>query len=126
MTAEGPEEGMETVEAVADVFRAIPNIKGRVWLVGAAVDGLTPEELASSYLEVVLTDAIDKQTILNALRKTPLAGFVDAQRVTWHTGEGIQKLLDRQPNVEVTPGADGYEPTPGVEEPMPEEAMALV
>lgn len=121
-----PEEaGGETIEAVVDVFRGIQNIHGQVWLVGAAVDGLSPEELANSFLEVVLSDATDKQTILNGLRKTPLKGFVDQQRVTWHTGD-VQKLLSRNPNIEVTPGSDGYEPTPGAEEqPMPEEAMAL-
>ena len=88
---------------------------------------LTPEELANSFLEVVLTDATDKQTILNALRKTPLAGFVDQQRVTWHTGDSIQSMLQRVPNVEVSPDSEGYEPTPGTEEAAaPEGLEALV
>lgn len=129
---EGEEGVAETIEAVVDLFRGFENIHGRVWLVGSAVDGLTEEELASSFLEVVLTDATDKQTILNALRKTPLAGFADQQRVTFHTGEKVQQMLDRVPNVEVTPGgSEGYEPTPGTEEQpeealVPDEEMALV
>lgn len=97
----------ETVEAVADVFRAMQNVKGRLWLVGAAVDGLDPSELAQGFLEVVVSDPLDKQTVLNALRKTPLGAFADAQRVAFHEDLSV---LERVPSLEVTPGTEGYEP----------------
>ena len=100
-------EETETVEAVADLFRDMRNIKGRMWLVGAAVDGLAPEELAQAFLEVVVSDPLDKQTVLNALRKTPLAVFADAQRVAFHEDLAV---LERVPSLEVTPGSEGYEP----------------
>ena len=118
--ATGADEPGETIEAVADLFREAQNIHGRVWLVGAAVDGLSPEELANSFLEVVVSDSTDKQTILNYLRKTPLKGFVDQQRVTFHEGGAVKTTLERVPNIEVTPGTEGYEPTPGTEEAPPE------
>ena len=64
-----------------------------------------PEEFAQGFIEVAVSDELDKQTILNYLAKTELAAAVQQQRVVFHG----TSILERQPWIEVTPGTEGYE-----------------
>ena len=121
-----PEPGGEDVIAVvADIFRSIPKIRGEVWLVGDYLaGGITPEEFADGFIEVYVSEPLDKQTILNGLRQTDLAPAVEQQRVVFHEDRGI---LENHLSLDVSPGSVGYEPTMAGEEPpalgMEEEEM---
>ena len=104
---------------VADTFRSIGKIKGQVFLVGEILnDGLTADEIASSFLEVVITDRLDKQTILNGLRQTEIGGFADQGKIVFH--ENVE-MLDSHPYLEVTPGTSGTELQSGPQQPPEEE-----
>ncbi len=126
MAGQPPEPGGEDVIAVvADIFRSIPKIRGEVWLVGDYLaGGITPEEFADGFIEVYVSEPLDKQTILNGLRQTDLAPAVEQQRVVFHEDRGI---LENHLSLDVSPGSVGYEPTMAGEEPpalgMEEEEM---
>ena len=107
--------------SVAEVFRGIAKIKGQVFLVGEILmGGLTAEEIAASFLEVVISNPVDKQTILNGLRQTEIAEFVEQNKVVFHTNMG---MLDNHPNIEVTPGTSGTEVNEGTPEPPGSETL---
>ena len=117
-----PGEEEDVIVAVADLFRAIAKIRGEVWLVGDYLEGgITPEEFAEGYIEVYVSDPLDKQTILNGLRGTELAGAVEQQRVIFHENEA---MLTQHLSLDVSPGSQGYEPSMKGENPKapPEEA----
>lgn len=120
-----PEEG-DVIVAVADLFRSIKKIRGEVWLVGDYLEGgITPEEFAEGFIEVYVSNPLDKQTILNALRASELAPAVEQQRIVFHDNRAI---LTNHLALNVTPGTEGYEPlmegeSPG--EPPPEEELPI-
>lgn len=114
-----PEAGEEDViPAVADTFRAIKKIQGEVWLVGDYLEGgISPEEFAEGMIEVYISDPIDKQTILNGLRNTELAGAVEQQRIVFHEN---REVMIQHLSLDVSPGSQGYEPAREGEETPPE------
>jgi hypothetical protein len=121
--AEPQMEGEEdALPAVADLFRDAQKIKGEVWLVGEyLVGGITPEEFADGFIDVYVSDPLDKATLLNFLGKTELSGAVSQQRLVFHDDEAF---LNAHPRLNVTPGSSGYELEGGEEEePLPEEAL---
>jgi hypothetical protein len=103
---------------VADVFRGIAKIRGQVFLVGEILnDGLTADEIAAGSLEVVVSEPIDKQTILNGVRQTEIGGFARQGKIVFHEN---MDMLNAHPYLEVTPGTSGTEVLQG-EQPPPEE-----
>lgn len=125
-TAEPGEGEEDVIEAVADVFRGIGKVVGEVWLVGDYLEGgITPEEFAEGFIEVYVSDPIDKKTILDGLRKTELAGAVEQQRIVFHENEA---MLTQHLSLDVSPGSSGYEPSMRGENPKekpPEEEMPM-
>ena len=121
---EPPEEvgGEDALPAVADLFRDAQKIKGEVWLVGEyLVGGITPEEFADGFIDVYVSDPLDKATLLNFLGKTELSGALRQQRLVFHDDEAFLKA---HPRLNVTPGSSGYElEGEEEEEPLPEEAL---
>lgn len=93
--------GNQLLTSLADFFRSVQRIKGRVFLVGAIVEGVA-EDLDYTGLEVAITNPQDKQTILNAIKNEipELHGNVQFQTVS---GQPTGAFL------EVTPGTQGYE-----------------
>jgi hypothetical protein len=104
--------GNQLLTMVANFFRGIKKVKGRVFLVGAILND--PENIDYTGLEVYLTDTRDKQTILNAVRNNipELHG-----NVQFYTGVPKGEYL------EVTPGTEGYDVTGG--SPANEEQPAM-
>ncbi len=119
-----PGEEEDVIAAVADTFRGIGKVKGEIWLVGDYLEGgITPEEFAEGYIEVYVSEPLDKQTILNGLRATELAGAVEQQRVIFHENEA---MLTQHLSLDVSPGSQGYEPSMKGQNPKeapPEEMM---
>jgi hypothetical protein len=99
-TIEGQLEG--DLENVADVIRAIPNLRGQVWLVGGILDGTMDP---GDKLEIYESDGLDKSTILNALQTNETTkdfyGLVQFPDTPMAPPPGEQAL-------EVTPGTSGY------------------
>lgn len=103
---EGGEE--DVIAAVADTFRAISKVRGEVWLVGDYLEGgISPEEFAEGYIEVYVSEPLDKQTILNGLRQTELAAAVEQQRLVFHEN---REVMVNHLSLDVSPGSQGYEP----------------
>lgn len=80
------------LDDVVNLFSAIPNIKGRVWLVGAVLDGDV-----SKGIHVYVSAAVDKQTILNFIAKMVPAIH---GKVSFTVG------VPQEESVEVTPGKE--------------------
>jgi hypothetical protein len=70
---EMPEPGAITADEVTQLIKSVKKLKGSVYLMGQIAQyGQT-----ASTVEIGITDKLDKQTILNAIRNTPLFGKVE-------------------------------------------------
>ena len=104
----GPEQEIHpVVQQAADLLRNIPNIKGRVFIIGDFLDPAYLEQTSgmgsAPQLGIAVTDTLDKQTILNAVQNGPapeLHGNIAFEEVVGEPAE---------PFIEVTPGTSGYE-----------------
>jgi len=83
---------------------SLPVTLQTVFLRDILLDGLTAEEIAGSFLEVIISEPLDKQTILNGIRQTLISGFADQGQIVFHEN---MAMLDGHPNLEVTPGTTG-------------------
>jgi len=98
--------GNPLIEQMAALVRAIPRIKGRVFLVGDFLDEQYLEEASGEgsapVVELALTDMNDKATILNAVK---------ARVPEVHGNMTFNKVVDEpdEPFIEVTPGTTGTE-----------------
>lgn len=118
--APGP-GGEDILASVADVFRSVKKVRGQVFLVGEILrDGLTVEEITAGFLEVVISDPLDKQTILNGIRQTEIGGFADQGKIVFHEN---MDMLASQVNLEVTPGTSGTTLNEGAPEEPAEPGM---
>jgi hypothetical protein len=121
----GAEPGGEedVTPAVADVFRSASKVKGEVWLVGEYLEGgISADEFADGYIDLYISDPLDKATLLNFLKSTELAGAVQQQRLVFHED---REFLEAHPRLNVSPGTSGYEIEGGEMEEMPEEEMPM-
>lgn len=118
----GPGEEEDVLPAVADLFRSVPKIRGEVWMVGDYLEGgLTADEFAEGFIDLYVSDALDKATILNFVRKTNLAAAAEQQRLVFHED---REFLMAHPRLDVSPGSSGYE-LEGAGEPTPEEELPM-
>ena len=123
----GAEPGVEgeddVLASVADLFRGAKKVRGEVWLVGEYLEGgITPDEFADGFIDVFVSDPLDKATLLNFLRATELAGAVEQQRLVFHEDHAF---LMAHPRLNVSPGSQGYDLEGGEEEQMPEEELPM-
>jgi len=76
---EAPPEQSQSLQALGEMLSSIPKIKGSIYIVGEALDGLEQAEM----LELFLSQAIDKATISNFIGNE--APFLKGQ-FTFHVG----------------------------------------
>lgn len=94
------------ISQAADLIRSIPNLKGRVYIVGDYLDPAyldeTSGEGAQPTITLALTDLGDKATILNYVKKT-VPEMIGAFTFTKVGGEPTG------PHLDVSSGTSGYE-----------------
>lgn len=90
--------GLTPAETIIETVRGTPNIKGQVWLVGKGL--YVGSYDADDPVELAITNPLDKQTINNAFRDTPVFGRI---KYIVATAEPRELHLD------ITPGTQGYQ-----------------